>query len=410
MLKLGLGLKPMREKPYLYDPVIKRGLLCHFPFRDNAVASFAAGARALSTETVDADGTFVKRWNGLITQATANTARIEHTGVVCEGARTNLALFARSYTGTSAITSAWALTNGVVRGSSAVCHDGTTRTVNTFVATSASATIVQDCGTSASAKHSTGFWIKRKTGTGAVSITIDNGGTWTAVTVTASWTRVKRENITVANPDIGIKLTSSGDAVYLDYAQCEVGVRISSDIPTTSAAVARAAEDLEVDNTGEVHARAAAGTIICAVTPDWDAADIGADAKVFSLFTTAGGNNGPQLWADPDLNQWEAKIFSGGSAVADLASTSAPGSGITQVLGVTWKVNDFRLYVDGAEEANDTSGSAPAAVATAVFVGQNQASAEYLYGNIAHLLIYSVPLSASQILAQTIQIQQWMGV
>lgn len=114
--------------------------------------------------------------------------------------------------------------------------------------------------------------IKRRTGTGTVSVTADNGTTWTDITssvVSTKWKRVVPVNspgcyggncITVlpmvvetANPGLGIKLATSGDAVDIDFAQMEDGEGATSPILNAGAANTRSFGWLSADlgaNTG----------------------------------------------------------------------------------------------------------------------------------------------------------------
>lgn len=87
------------------------------------------------------------------------------------------------------------------------------------------------------------------TGAGFVTGEIDNViiSEWYDITSqinSSTWTRVKIENSTVLNPQIGFKIATSGDAIDVDCVQDEAGAFISSPIITTSAAVTRNADVL----------------------------------------------------------------------------------------------------------------------------------------------------------------------
>ncbi len=93
--------------------------------------------------------------------------------------------------------------------------DGTANAASSLTATAANGTTIFDLGTLGSGVKSFQLFAKRLTGTGAVEITLDGGSTWTAITLTASWQQFYI-TATLANPDIGIRLTTSGDAVAVD--------------------------------------------------------------------------------------------------------------------------------------------------------------------------------------------------
>jgi len=72
-------------------------------------------------------------------------------------------------------------------------------------------------------------YIKRKTGTGQISITAD-GSTYENITITASWVRYDTAIAASGTVTPGIKLATSGDEVYIAWFQVEDGL-----LPTTYA-------------------------------------------------------------------------------------------------------------------------------------------------------------------------------
>lgn len=80
-------------------------------------------------------------------------------------------------------------------------------------------------------------WLKRKTGSGNIDISMD-GTTWVTKSVTTDWQRFDVTQTGVAgtsNP--GIRIVTSGDAVYAWGAQVQIGTARTSYLPTTTAAV-----------------------------------------------------------------------------------------------------------------------------------------------------------------------------
>lgn len=121
--------------------------------------------------------------------------------------------------------------------------DGVANSATTLTASGANATALQAI-TSASAARRTGTWIKRRAGSGIVELTQDGGSTWTAVTVTSEWTKVDIPSVTSANPTVGIRVVTSGDAVDVALFAHRTEAILSSDIPTFGATVARAADNI----------------------------------------------------------------------------------------------------------------------------------------------------------------------
>ena len=64
-------------------------------------------------------------------------------------------------------------------------------------------------------------WVRRKTGTGTVNITGDNGATWTAITLTTTYALFQFTTASAANPVVGFRLVTSGDAIEVDWNTLE---------------------------------------------------------------------------------------------------------------------------------------------------------------------------------------------
>lgn len=143
--------------------------------------------------------------------------------------------------------------------------DGVANSASTCTATAGNATVTQAVALAGQYAHS--IYLKRRTGTGAVSVTVDNGVTWTDITNSLSSSVFKRavpsetvgcmyggcivvramaQNFGVSST-LGIRLATNGDAVDVDLAQVEGGAAghgywASSPITTGAAAATRAVE------------------------------------------------------------------------------------------------------------------------------------------------------------------------
>jgi hypothetical protein len=118
----------------------------------------------------------------------------------------------------------------------------------TLLAAGANATLIQDLGTIASAVKTFSIYLKRKTGTGNIDLTLDGGSTWTTKVITASWARYEITQ-TLADPDCGIRIVTSGDEVYAFGAQVEATAFATRYITTVAANVTRNADALTVPDT-----------------------------------------------------------------------------------------------------------------------------------------------------------------
>jgi len=206
----------------------------------------AAGTTAL-TFTRATTATYVHPTTGLITSAASGGLRIESNGALIEGQRTNLALYSEQL----GLAATWIASNVTVDNNTAVAPDGNT-TAETLTATADNATLLQAV-TGTAAAYTNSLYLKRKTGTGAVSVSADNT-TWTACTINAStWTRcTDTRTLTVATYYYGVRLATNADAVYAWGGGMELGAFGSSYISTTTAAITRNADVLTFPIAGNV--------------------------------------------------------------------------------------------------------------------------------------------------------------
>lgn len=192
-----------------------------------------------------------------------------HLGLWREESRTNLALHSRDLS-----QPVWTKTNmtctKTATGLRADANGASTCTSSAGNGTVLQAIVV------AAATRSTSLHIKRRTGTGGVDVTRDNGATWTSITSRLSSTRWRRvvpyasagclggDCIVVlsmvsgiANPTIGIRLATSGDAVDIDFVQDENGDGATTPILTGGASASRAVDSATLGYTNSVGCLAA---------------------------------------------------------------------------------------------------------------------------------------------------------
>jgi hypothetical protein len=185
----------------------------------------------------------------------AASPRIESLGYLAEGTRTNNLLWSRDMTN-----SAWTKTN-VTAALTATGHDGSINSASLITATADAGTVCQGV-TIATATSTGSVDIKRVSGTGTVSLSMDGGSTYgsdvSSSLSTSSWYRALFENQKIVNPSLCIKLGTNGDSVILDYAQIETSgtataqtgaVFVSSRIPTTSTVNTRFIDKLSITST-----------------------------------------------------------------------------------------------------------------------------------------------------------------
>jgi hypothetical protein len=180
---------------------------------------------------------------GLWRSFPANTLCRSDKGMAAWTARTNLALWCRDLTN-----AAWAKVT-MTTALTATGIDDVANSATTITATGALSTILQTV-VQASTADTVSFFVKRRTGTGTIEVTGD-GAVYTDITAalaaanstTGGWYRAV-VSATLVNPVLGLRITTSGDAVDVDFAQLEAGTSASSPILTTTTAVARSADGI----------------------------------------------------------------------------------------------------------------------------------------------------------------------
>ena len=122
----------------------------------------------------------------------------------------------------------WGKATASITANTIAAPDGT-MTADTLTATSATGYIAQIVGTADTFTLS--VWIKRKTGTGNVSLVIRPGFQESVVAVTNDWVRYTYTAASTYS-NVGVRLATSGDEVYIWGAQLETGSTATAYIPT----------------------------------------------------------------------------------------------------------------------------------------------------------------------------------
>ena len=197
-------------------------------FNDTTAITWTRATAATCTKN---DGTTV--------QVTSGQPRCSSLGCLIEPSATNLCLRNRDLSN-----AAWTASNATCT-LTATGTDQASNTASTCTAGAGNATVLQAI-TVASAARNTSLYIKRRTGSGTINATRDNGSTWIDIStkVTGTWTRVTQADFsglgtTSANPTVGIRIVTNGDAVDVDMFQDEAGSFATSAIITAGTSVTR---------------------------------------------------------------------------------------------------------------------------------------------------------------------------
>lgn len=291
---------------------------------------------------------------GLLVPSVTNTPRIEYDilgnlrGLLLEGQRTNLALQSNDWTN-----AAWVKTT-MTTAKTATGPDGVANSATTLTASAGNATAIQTVSL-ASATATFGAWIKRRTGSGNIQLTVDGGTGWTTKVITSAWAGPYFiSQAAVTNPAFGIRIVTNGDAVDVWCGQLESAVSFtSSAIPTAGASVTRAADVCIRTLGAEYVAAAGTGIIIgdtVAALPDGTLFLYDFDDN------TLNNRTGMQQIADGTIRN---NIVAGGVTQALCTGGSVTSAGVKFRAASAWAANDFAATVDGATPGTDSAGSTP---------------------------------------------------
>lgn len=116
---------------------------------------------------------------------------------------------------------AWVKSSATVAANSVAAPDGT-MTADTLTASGANGTALQTF-TASAVPYTFSVWLRRLTGTGNVQLTVD-GTTYATVTLTTAWARFETTlTPSAGSRTAGVRIVTSGDAVYAWGAQLELG-------------------------------------------------------------------------------------------------------------------------------------------------------------------------------------------
>jgi hypothetical protein len=329
-----------------------------------------ASVQAASGLTVTrASSGYAQREDGIWVSFASGVLRRTDKGALIEGSRINRALHSRDLT-----QAAWTATNVTVARNQ-IGIDGTANSACSLTATAGNGTVLQAVTHASTARYFS-VWIKRITGTGTVEVTLDNGSTWTGVTVTSAYTRVGAAQ-TLANPTVGVRIVTSGDAVAIDFAQLEDGAFPSSPIETAGTAVTRAADDVSVSASGFSYPLSIIGAMQTGV-------GTGAVTRSLVQFYTDGNNQTAVRLASTSAGQ--ARVATLGPTVANVLTSNTNTAGTIAKLAARLQVDNVNVALDGTAATADTSAAFPAMSSLMQF-GANGVLVENAFGYIRNMAV-----------------------
>jgi hypothetical protein len=343
------------------------------PFADYKSLTDLVSGRELITFTRAYESIFTGP-DGLLKTAGNNVPVFDHDPITraCLGLRIWEQRINRLLHNRDLTQAAWVATN-ITPAKDQIGADGVSNSASGITSTAGNGTILQTI-TSASAARATSAYVKRITGSGAIEMTQNGGTTWTAVSVTGDWTRVQIPSATVTNPVVGFRIVASGDAIAVDYVQCEDGTFITSPIATGAGTATRSADVASITGSnfsswyrqdeGTVFVRGS-GTVISGINS--------------AYYDISDGTNNEQIYIRNAGAAPQFVVNDGG--VAQVALSGAPlTANVPASLASAYKFNDFETTQNGASTLTSTSGTLPTVDRLAL--GYREAAGQYFNGTL----------------------------
>lgn len=358
-------------EPYHYADFINNRML----YASEDVGTVAGGTGYSFTRASEG---YYENSDGTLTKFASGALRRGGRGLLIEGARTNLALWSRDFTN-----AAWVKVN-VTPALDQIGVDGTANGASSLTATAGLGTVLQTV-VSLSAARATTCYVKRITGTGTIEFTSD-GIAYTDITSslsTGSWFRAVVTG-TITNPVIGFRITTSGDAIAVDFAGLESAVFPSSPIATTTASATRAADDLNY-TAGVTYPVSLWAEIERVVDASASPVQLGvlqvdASAKAQRAFV-----------AILPTNEFVLRTR-GGANDGDVNGATVP-LGVATKAVARFEADKMQIAVAGTLATEDTTASVPTSAPDALRVGDVGLASQHLFGYIRRLAIFNTALS-----------------
>ena len=325
--------------------------------------------------------------SGLIESVASGVPRIDWLGQSCpallvEAAATNSALWSRDLS----VSGTWAA-SGITAVRNAVGADGAASGATTLTSTAASATITQNIS-HASQSRIFSAYMRRVSGTGQIQLTTNGGTNWQTVTLTTAFAPFNSGAQTVASGQVGIRMIASGDVIEVDFTQAEIGPVATSPIPTTAAAVSRAADTIIASGAlvssliGQTE-----GTIYI----EFNMQTLGVEGYAIRLVAASFDNSVHIRRSTANLVTLELR-----SAASGVFSQTFSATGFVKA-AIAYKSGDIAAFVNGTQAGStSTSAFTFGASFTSVNLG-TFGTAAFLNDRIRAAALYTTRLSNAQL-------------
>ena len=364
--------------------------------------------------------------NGLIEDVLANVPRIDYTGggcphILAEPQRTNLITYSEDFSSWTAAQSSVTLTSNA-----AISPEGLQNATQIVFIDNTQTQLFQYIAAVSGTVYTTSTFIKYKSGTDrnikigvydsefkVIQLNFNTDGTIASTSTSGTlvdsgyedygngWYRayIVHTGATTGNIEVQfnrVGLSNTNEQFYIYGSQLEVGSYPTSLIPTSGSTVTRNQDIFTRDGIGSL-INSTEGVLFV------EMAALSDDGTVRAIYIS-NGTTSNRLWLEFDStsNRLETRYIAGGVTSANFFHTVTDITDFNKI-AFKWKLNDFALWVNGAEVATDTSGSVISADTLNKIEFNNQASTsvQNLFGKVRQLQVYKTALTDTQLAALT---------
>ena len=328
---------------------------------------------------------------GMMQTSPANTPRLDFDpatlqfkGLMIEGARTNRLLQSNNITASPWTTAGNAPTVAATTtapdgGSVSLYNFGTDLALYQDTSASAGEVITHSLWMKANKAATVGFRIPGTTASPANTASINLTTSWQRFVLTATSTQTTTRLLIDNRLSSGYGVTGLQIAFF--GGQIETGNSASSYIPTTTAAVTRAADTLNIPSGG--WSSATNGTFVSSTV---------SSSSPSIVYDFASGSNDYVTAFVGASNVWAYDVRE--ANVAQVAMTNPWATSDTEKVATAYAANNFAYVKEGGVVSTDTAGSVPSM--TTLYIGRNRLSNAYLQGHLRSLFYYPLRLSDAQ--------------
>jgi len=341
-----------------------------------------AGCIGEPTQARATIATHVDQDSGVIIDDASGDERFEGNGYLTELARTQLLFPSDDFED-----AAWTNSNVTVLASQTGVG-GEASVASKLTAGAANATLINDLGVIGSAATNGVLWIERVTGTGDIDLTLDGGSTWTTVAVTSTFTVFPIQQ-TLANPDFGIRIVTSGDEVLVQAAYVAAAGFATSVLPSTSGTVVRNSDTLTWPTANNFNE--AKGVIYCEV----DFHDGNGGQEYVLQVDDTNNTNAHLIWKNSGATSRPGYFVAIGGTQANIQAAGGAddmGDSTPKRIAAIYAADDFELVTSGQSRGTDTSGNLPSSL-TAIRIGGGVALS-LMSGHVRNVQTFSERLTA----------------